>query len=457
MYPEKLIMPKKAEYMGTQPITRLFLGLALPISMGMLVNGLYNVVDAIFVTRALGPAAMGGVSIVFPIQMFIFALASLISSGMASLVARNLGANQVDSAQKTADLALRLALLTSLVLTIGIVSCMQDILKLMGVSQLLRPYAHDYLLPIILIGIILSMVSAVLYDLLRSEGKAILMMNLMALAALLNIALDAVFIFVLDLGVSGVAYATLISQAASLLMALWFYLSGRTRLQLRLFSYQLDWLCIKQIILLGIPLLISHAGVSIFITLTNYSITQFSNIDSDLTISAYGIIGRMIIFIILPNIAMIIAFQTLCGYNYGAGLHRRVRHILRVSLIASGSYSLLMSLLIMLFPESIIGLFTDHQQLIDAAKDIAYTVFMFFPLANIQALGAAFFQALGKALPALLLSSVRIYFILLPASLILPRWFGINGLWLAFPLADGLGFVIVMIFLYKQYCQLEQR
>jgi Na+-driven multidrug efflux pump len=93
-------MPKKAEYMGTQPITRLFLGLALPISMGMLVNGLYNVVDAIFVTRVLGPAAMGGVSIVFPIQMFIFALASLISSGMASLVARNLGANQVDYAQK---------------------------------------------------------------------------------------------------------------------------------------------------------------------------------------------------------------------------------------------------------------------------------------------------------------------------------------------------------------------
>ena len=136
----------------------------------------------------------------------------------------------------------------------------------MGVSQLLWPYAHDYLLPIILIGTVLSMVSAVLYDLLRSEGKAMLMMNLMALGALLNIALDALFIFVLDLGVSGVAYATLISQAAGLLMALWFYLSGRTRLRLRLFSYQLDWLCIKQIILLGIPLLISHAGVSLFIT-----------------------------------------------------------------------------------------------------------------------------------------------------------------------------------------------
>ena len=443
-------MSKKTSHLGTKPILGLFFGMAAPIAVGMMVHGLYNVVDAIFVTRAIGVNAMGGISIVFPIQMFIFALATLVGSGMASIVARQLGAKQDDKANATIDMAFRLGLTMAIVITLGIYLNIDSLLYFLGVSDALWPYAYDYLVPLVLLSFPIVLVSSIPGDLLRAEGKAMLMMIGMVSSAVLNIILDAVFIFVLDMGVEGVAYATILSQIFATGVMLYFILGGKTQLKLHPFAYQMDWSIVKDITILGVPILISHAGVSVFIGLTNYTVTQFSDVDSDLYVSAYGLIGRLMIFFILPAIAMTISFQTIAGYNYGAKHYDRVLATIKVGITASLCYGLGVSALMLLIPHQIVGIFTQDQALLATTAGIAFWSFLLFPLANAHSVISSLFQALGKARHAIFLSSLRIYLILIPALLVLPKIYGIDGIWYSFPLADAIAFSVVVYFVFRE-------
>ena len=449
-------MSQHTSHLGTKPIMGLFFGMAAPIAVGMMVNGLYNVVDAIFVTRAIGVNAMGGISIVFPIQMFIFALATLVGSGMASIVARQLGAKQVTEANTTIDIAFRLALTMALVITLAIYWNIDSLLKFLGVSEALWPYAYGYLVPLVLLSFPIVFMSSIPSDLLRAEGKAMLMMASMVSSALLNIVLDAMFIFVLDMGVEGVAYATILSQIFAAALMLYFILGGKTHLKLRPFAYQMNWGILKGVTLLGIPILISHAGVSVFIALTNYTVTQFTEVDSDLYVSSYGLIGRLMIFFILPAIAMTISFQTIAGYNYGAKNYDRVLSTIKVGVTASLFYGLGVSGLMLLVPNQIIGIFTQDQALLTTTAGIAFWSFLLFPLSNAHSVISSLFQALGKARQAIFLSSLRIYLILIPALLILPKIYGINGIWYSFPIADVIAFVVVIYFAFRERGNLKR-
>ena len=443
-------MSKKTSNLGTKPVIGLFFGMAAPIAVGMMVHGLYNVVDAIFVTRVIGVDAMGGISIVFPIQMFIFALATLVGSGMASIVARQLGAKQDDKANTTIDMAFRLGLSLAIVITVGIYLNINSLLHFLGVSDALWPYAYDYLMPLVLLSFPIVLVSSIPSDLLRAEGKAMLMMIGMVSSAVLNIILDAVFIFVLEMGVEGVAYATILSQIFAAMVMLYFILGGKTQLKLRPFAYKMDWPILKDITVLGIPILISHAGVSLFIGLTNYSVTQFSEVNSDLYVSAYGLIGRLMIFFILPAIAMTISFQTIAGYNYGAKHYDRVLETIKVGVTASLCYGLGVSAIMLLIPHQIIGIFTQDQALLATTAGIAFWSFLLFPLSNAHSVISSLFQALGKARQAIFLSSLRIYLLLIPALLILPKIYGIEGIWYSFPLADAIAFAVVVYFVFRE-------
>ena len=449
-------MSQHTSHLGTKPIMGLFFGMAAPIAVGMMVNGLYNVVDAIFVTRAIGVNAMGGISIVFPIQMFIFALATLVGSGMASIVARQLGAKQVTEANTTIDIAFRLALTMALVITLATYWNIDSLLTFLGVSEALWPYAYGYLVPLVLLSFPIVFMSSIPSDLLRAEGKAMLMMASMVSSALLNIVLDAVFIFVLDMGVEGVAYATILSQIFAAALMLYFILGGKTHLKLRPFAYQMNWRILKGVTLLGIPILISHAGVSVFIALTNYTVTQFTEVDSDLYVSSYGLIGRLMIFFILPAIAMTISFQTIAGYNYGAKNYDRVLSTIKVGVTASLCYGLGVSGLMLLVPNQIIGIFTQDQALLTTTAGIAFWSFLLFPLSNAHSVISSLFQALGKARQAIFLSSLRIYLILIPALLILPKIYGINGIWYSFPIADVIAFAVVIYFALRERGNLKR-
>lgn len=449
-------MTQQTEKLGTAPMGKLFLSLSLPMIFGMLINGLYNIVDAIFVTRGVGSLAIGGVSIVFPAQMLIFAFAAVLGSGAASVVSRKLGAKEDDAARHTAQTTLAFSILFAFVLAVTMLLSMDALLVALGVTDALWDYSVDYLTPIIF-GIPITVIAAVFNDLLRAEGKMQFMMMVMMLGSLLNIALDPIFIFVLDMGVQGAAVATVISQTVGLCLAFSFYLRGKTTIHLTLKDWAIDWRVLTSVVALGLPFFISHAGASFMIGLTNNALAANGGDQADILISAYGLVGRVLMFVILPLIGIMIAFQTIAGYNYGAQQFDRVRHIVRLGLMTATGICASVSAVMLTAPQLFLGLFTSDTVLLAEAMNIARLVFLFFGLAGIAFIITGYFQAIGQARMALIASSARIYFFLLPALMVLPKIIGVEGIWYAFPFADVGACLLALTLFIPFYRQLQQK
>jgi len=447
-------MTTQTDRLGTAPIGKLFFMMSVPMIMGMLVNGLYNIVDAIFVTRGVGSLAIGGVSIVFPVQMLIFAFAAVLGSGAASVVSRKLGAKEDDAARHTAQTTLMFGIIFAVILTVIVLIAMKPILRTLGVTDALWDYSVDYLLPI-LYATPIAILSSVFSDLLRAEGKMKFMMLVMTTGSLLNIALDPIFIFVLDMGVRGAAIATVISQTSALALAVSFYLRGKTAIHLTLRDWSIDWKVLVPVIALGLPFFVSHAGASFMIGMTNNALAQVGGDAADIYISAYGLVGRVFMFSILPLIGIMIAFQTITGYNYGARNYERVRSTVKIGMTTATVLCVFVSSIMVFSPQLFLGLFTQDPILLAQAIDIAKVVFLGFSFAGVTFIITGYFQATGHARMALLASSARVYLFLIPLLMILPRVLSIDGIWFAFPLADTSAVILAMALFIRFYRQLR--
>jgi putative MATE family efflux protein len=446
-------MTTQTDRLGTAPIGKLFLTMSLPIILGMLVNGLYNIVDAIFVTRGVGSLAIGGISIVFPVQMLIFAFAAILGSGAASIVSRKLGAKLHDEARHTAQTALTFSIVFSVVLAAIVLIEMKPILRLLGVTEALWPYSVDYLMPI-LFATPIAIVATVFNDLLRAEGKMQFMMMTMLLGSVLNIILDALFIFGFGMGVEGAAIATVISQTAGLALAFSFYFRGKTALHLSINDWTIDWKVLAGIVALGLPFFISHAGASFMIAVTNNSLSHVGGDAADIYISAYGLVGRVIMFVILPLVGIMISFQTIAGYNYGAQNFTRVRNIVKLGIVTSSVLCVTVSVIMVFTPTTALSLFTSDPVLLTKAAEIAKVIFLAFSLAGVTFIITGYFQATGHAKMALFASSARVYIFLIPLLIILPRQLGIDGIWYAFPLSDLAACLLASVLFISYYRKL---
>jgi len=437
-------MTESSSSLGTLAMPKLFASMSLPIIFGLLVGGLYNVVDALFVTRGLGANAMGGVSIVFPIQMLIIALAGWIGSGSASIVARRLGAKNLADAELAAGNTLFLALVVGFSLMALCLFWLNDLLALLAVTPALKPYSLDYLVPI-LSATPAVLLGAAFSDLARAEGKMKILMLSMLLGSITNIILDPIAIFVLGWGVQGVAYATVFSQLLSLSLLVFVFASGRTDVKIKLPNIRFNARLSGETLALGLPLFINYFGVSLVIGLVNYSLGQSGLAESDYLISAYGILGRVFMFIFFPLLGMTIAYQTICGYNYGAQAYDRVAEITRFAVRVTSLYCGFFALIVVLFPGWILRIFTTDMQLIEQGQGIARYLFLGFALAGATNIWAIYFQAIGQPKPAMLLSSLRVYVLQIPLLILLPLMFDINAIWYIFPIADGLTFLVSLV------------
>ncbi|BCE01111.1 MATE family efflux transporter [Marinicellulosiphila megalodicopiae] len=437
-------MSKQTFQLGNEPIKPLFFKMAIPIILGLIVGGLYNIVDAYFVTKGVNEFAMGGVSVVFPIQMAVFAIAGLIGAGTSSIVARLLGAKDLEQAQKTAMSGIWMALILSAVLI--------PVLLLFGahflannVSDELRPYATDFLYPIIYSTPIIMLLSA-LNDLVRAEGKMQFLMLSILLSSILNIIFDPIAIYVLDLGVMGVALATILAQSISLALMLYFYLNNKTyvKLNFKIFDFSLERTV--NIISLGLPIFFSHFGIALMIFIVN--LVLFSNLEnSDHIISAYGLNGRLYMFFIFPMIGMTIAYQTICGFNYGANQFDRVKQSTNFAVIVTSIYCTVISVIMLSFAQPIFRLFSDDPMMIQEGIHIVKYSYLGFAVTGATGLFAIYFQAIGKALPAFLLSILKTYLLIIPGLLIVPIVFDVTKIWWVFPISDIITFVISLAFI----------
>lgn len=444
----------------TAPVAPLFIRMALPIIFGLLINGLFNFVDAIFISRAVGTDAIGGVSAAFPIQMIMISLSAMLGSGMASIISRRLGANQDQDASRIFSASLALAAIVGLILSIIIVYFRNEIFHSMQLPTALIPYAVDYLTPIAAIGLI-SFCHGTMSDCLRAQGLNGKVFKLMASMALLNIALDALFLLVFEWGVPGAAWATALSITMAFFYAIYLLRTGDHRVKFTLDHFRFIPSVHKEAIGLGIPVFLSYTGFAMMLLMVNIALVKVAGADAQLLISAHGVLNRVFMLIFLPVIGIMIAFQTFAGFNYGAQKTERVIEVLKVALIATAGYAVVWSAVMIFLPEYLFQLFTNDQNLIQAAADISSIIFIGFITVGIAMICPALFQAIGFAKPAAFLNALHTYLLLLPAlglySISLGTQYGAEGIWWLFPIADGITAIIVGMYTWYFVNQLKAK
>lgn len=433
---------RNREFLGTEKISSLLIKLSLPALIGMLSNALYNLVDAIFVGHGAGSLAIAGLSIAFPLQMIFGAFALMYGVGAASISSIMLGKGDGEKASKAAGNGFSLAIITSLIIFILCFIFLDKILFALGASDKILPYAKDYS-KIIIFGIPFLSFSMVANNLIRATGDAKSSMKIMLLGTLINIILDPILIFGFKMGIKGAAYATIIGQIISAIYALSYFLRSKYSISLSKRSFKISSKMAKNTIILGTATFVRQIGTSIIALLANNLLSIYGG---DLAIAAYGLIIRLIIIFLLPTFGLNQGIQPIIGYNFGAKKIHRIKETLKLGLYFSLILGVIGELLTELIPGQLLRMFTNDLRLLEIAIPALriYCAAMIF--IGIQSLGATYYQAIGRGKPAIILGLLRQIIILIPLLLILPPIFGINGIWLAFPLSDAISAIITVIF-----------
>lgn len=420
------------------PLGAIFARTALPIIFVMSMNGLLAVVDAIYLGVFVGPDALGAVTLVFPFYMLIVALATLIGSGMSSLLARHLGAGRYDDARGVFAGAHGLALSVSAVLVVLYLVFGRAVMLLAaGGNEVLAGMGQTYLGITVTFSPVLFVLS-VNSDALRNEGRAGLMAAMSLLVSLANIGFNSVLIAGMGWGVAGSAYGTVMAQGLALAIILAFRLRGRTVLKpgvLRRFSPSTGW---RRILELGTPQSLSFLGMALTSAVVIASLQMVDSGTYDTTVSAYGIITRIMTFVFLPLLGLSHALQAIAGNNFGAELWRRSDDSLRLGLMIALVYSLGAETLLVSFAHPVGRLFVDDNNVADEVARIMPVMFTMFFTAGPMVMLATYFQAIGDAGRAAVLSLPKPYLFAIPMTFLLPIFFGEAGIWMAIPTADVL-------------------
>ena len=437
---------KGANVLDDDRIGRLLLKLSLPAFTGMFVMTLYNVIDTIFIGHYVGPLGIAALSIVFPIQMLTMGIGMMMGMGGASLISRLIGAGNTPRAEHALGNSLTFAIIVSIALTIAGLSNPDLWLRLMGASDSILPYARDYM-TIILAGVVFRTFAMSQNFLIRGTGNARVPMIGMIMGAGLNIALDAIFIIPLGMGVRGAALATVIAQLITSLYFLRYYLSGKSFLRVHLQNMIIKWDILKSILAIGISSFARTAAQSLAVVFVNRTLLAFGG---DLAISSYGLIQRIMIFAIMPSIVIGQGMQPILGFNYGAKRYDRALQVIKIAIIAATSYSIIAFCALYFAPELFIRVFTTDSELIVLAADAARHIFFAVYLIGFIIVGSIIFQAIGKAPQAFVTAVARPALFLLPLVFILPNYWQLDGVWLAFPITDALTSILVLVLLIRE-------
>jgi putative MATE family efflux protein len=439
--------------LGSEGIGRLLVKLSLPAAVAMLVIALYNLVDTIFIGRGVGTEAIGGLTIAFPFQIIVMAFAGMIGFGTASVVSRNLGAGNRERAYTAAGNAFTISIGFGIVVMAVGYLLLDPILRLFGATPVLIGYAREYL-SMILPGTVFITFSMAANNVVRAEGRATVAMTTMVLGAAANIVLDPVFIFGLRMGIKGAALATVISQFLSFTYLLYFFAGRRSSLEIRPRHLKLEGAVMREIFALGVPAFIRQGGASLILIIVNNSLAHYGG---DIYISVFGVVFRILHFIMMPLMGLVQGFQPITGYNYGAGNFDRVKSTVRLAIAVSTVLSAVGFLVLLLIPGPIFRVFSDDPNLIRTGVPVLRVVILIIPFIGVQMIGASYFQAVGKAIPAFLLGLSRQFIFLLPVMIALPLVFGLWGLFAAYPLADLLSTVVTGLWLWKDVRSLSRQ
>ena len=432
--------------LGNKKVSKLLLKYSAPALIGMVVNSLYNLVDTIFIGQGVGTMAIAAMSVSFPVQLIVMAVATAIGVGAGSLISRCLGKDEQQKAERVAGTSMVTAGILGLTLSFIGIPLIKPILKIFGATEAIIPYASDYL-TVILMGSTFFSMAVSTNNLVRAEGNAKVAMWTTVTGTGFNIILDPIFIFTLNMGIKGAATATIISQFLSLCFVMGYFMKKKSILKVSRKDLIPDFSLLPEIISVGSSSFFRTAALSAFAAVLNNSIVHYG---TNLHLAVFGVASRLMAFMIMPLFGVVQGLQPIIGFNYGARNMLRVKKSLKLGISVATVISTLSFLLLMFFPGAVISVFNNDPELIKTGIPIIRIVSIFLPVVGFQTIGASLFQAIGKALPALFLALSRQVLLLLPLVLILPIFFGISGIWFAFPISDIVAAIITLIWVVRE-------
>ncbi|GGE03473.1 MATE family efflux transporter [Psychroflexus salis] len=432
--------------LGKESIAKLLIRQSVPASIGILVMSINILVDTIFVGNWIGSIAIAAINVVLPVSFFIAALGMAIGIGGSSIISRALGKNHQEKALQTFGNQISITLLVTVsMVVIGLVFIDQLIPAFGGKGEIFEPAKIYY--RIVLYGVPILGLAMMGNSVIRAEGKPKFAMVAMIIPSVGNLLMDYIFINILDLGMFGAAWASTGSYVLCMGYILWFFLSKNSELKVKWEHFKLKLNILKEIGALGFVTLSRQAVVSLTYLLLNNILFELGGESS---VTTYAIIARMLMFALFPVLGVTQGFLPIAGYNYGAEQYTRVRESINKAIWYAAAVAIVVFICIMTFSTEIVSVFTQEEAVLASTPSAMRWVFAAVPIIALQLIGSAYFQAIGKAVPALLLTLTRQGFFFIPLLLILPKYFGELGVWLSFPLADLISTIVTGYFLNKE-------
>lgn len=441
-------MSNNQQVLGTEPIGKLLLRYSLPAIIGMMVNGLYNVVDRIFIGNipGVGPLAITGLGVTMPIMTIILAFGMLIGIGSVTNISIKLGQGKKEEAEQIIGNAITLAIIVGLLISIIGITFENQILHMFGASDGSLPYAKAYI-NIILLGTIFNLLGMVFNNSIRGDGNPKLSATIMVVGCLTNIVLDALFIMVFKMGIQGAAIATVTSQFVTAIWGLAYYTRGKSTLKFKKSSLKLNKSLVGAIFAIGCAPFAMQIAASCVQIICNNSLKTYGG---DLAIGAMATINSVIMMVGMPIIGISQGAQPIIGFNYGAKKYDRADKTLKICALAATIGLSIGWLLVQLVPAPIVSMFNGDADLVSISVDGIRKYLSMMPLIGVSMIGSNYFQAIGKAKQAMFLSLLRQVILLVPMMLILPRILGLNGVWFAQPIADVISFIVTFVLLFRE-------
>ena len=443
----------KSNALGEEKVATLLRRYSGPAIIGMVVNALYNVVDSIFVGQGVGEVGLVAVTLVFPLMLILMGVGMFVGLGAGSLISIRLGQKDKAGAELILGNALSLVIILVLLTTAVSLWFLDPLLLFLGATPEVMPYARDFSL-IILGGSIFMHVSFGLNNLIRAQGDPHTALKTMLIAALLNAALNPLFIFGFDMGIKGSAWATVAAQIVATVWVLAYFIKGTGTMQLKAQNLRLQRKIFSEIARIGMAPFLLQIGAGLVMVVLNFNLLAYGG---GLAVAAFGVVNRVLMLILMPVMGISQGAQPIIGYNFGAGNFSRVIEVVRLAVVAATGFCLLGFAGVQIFAEQIVRLFNGHAELVQLGADGLRFYLLLLPIIGFQLIGANYYQAVGKAGYAIVFNLLRQIILLIPLVYLLPHFLGLNGIWLAGPLSDLGASVVTGWFMLREMKALAAR
>lgn len=442
---------KKEIDFQTKKISKIVWEYALPGIIGTVVTALYNVIGRIFIGQGVGALAISGLAITFPVMNLTSSIGMLVGAGAAARISISLGKRDKLTSEKILGNSLLLTIILNAVFITLILIFLEPILRAFGASDLTLPYAYDYL-KIVLLGNVFVSLTYNFNAMMRSSGYPKKAMITMLIGAVFSVILTPIFLYGFDLGIQGVAWATVVSMLIGMIFVMHHFLQRKSLIRLKWKYIKLNKKIIIAIISIGMSPFSMQVAASGVAVLMNTSLIRHGG---DLAVGAYGIINTVLMLFLMIIMGLNQGTQPIIGYNYGAGNYKRVRETLMYAVKIATIITVAGALIGVIFPGVFAAAFTTDTELMSITERGIRIAVSAMPLVGFQIVSSSFFQSIGFAAKSLIQSLSRQLIFLVPGIILLPRLWGLDGLWIAMPVSDILAFILSVFLLTYQLHQLK--